>query len=70
MDERAAAYVTDILAGRLGATKGDVRVAIKTGTSYGYRDAWAMGYDGRYVVEGGGRGVFVTEYWTMVSAPK
>ncbi len=50
MDERAAAYVTDILAGRLGATKGDVRVAIKTGTSYGYRDAWAMGYDGRYVV--------------------
>ena len=50
MDERAAAYVTDILAGRLGATKGDVRVAIKTGTSYGYRDAWAIGYDGRYVV--------------------
>ena len=50
MDERAAAYVTDILAGQLGAAKGDVRVAIKTGTSYGYRDAWAMGYDGRYVV--------------------
>ncbi|MBS1181731.1 MAG: pbpF 1 [Proteobacteria bacterium] len=50
MDERAAAYVTDILAGPLGAAKGDVRVAIKTGTSYGYRDAWAMGYDGRYVV--------------------
>lgn len=50
MDERAAAYVTDILAGQLGAAKGDVRVAIKTGTSYGYRDAWAMGYDGRFVV--------------------
>jgi penicillin-binding protein 1C len=50
MDERASAYVTDILAGRLGAARGDVRVAIKTGTSYGYRDAWAMGYDGRYVV--------------------
>ncbi|WP_288199528.1 penicillin-binding transpeptidase domain-containing protein, partial [uncultured Pleomorphomonas sp.] len=50
MDERAAAYVTDILAGPLGAARGDVRVAIKTGTSYGYRDAWAMGYDGRYVV--------------------
>jgi len=50
MDERAAAYVTDILAGQLGAAKGDVRVAIKTGTSYGYRDAWAMGFDGRYVI--------------------
>lgn len=50
MDERAAAYVTDVLAGSLGAAKGDVRVAIKTGTSYGYRDAWAMGYDGRYVI--------------------
>lgn len=50
LDERAAAYVTDILGGQLGAAKGDVRVAIKTGTSYGYRDAWAMGYDGRYVV--------------------
>ena len=26
------------------------RVAFKTGTSYGYRDAWAMGWDGRFVV--------------------
>ncbi|WP_026783023.1 penicillin-binding protein 1C [Pleomorphomonas koreensis] len=50
MDERAAAYVTGILAGPLAAVRGDVRVAVKTGTSYGYRDAWAMGYDGRYVV--------------------
>jgi penicillin-binding protein 1C len=25
-------------------------VAYKTGTSYGYRDAWAVGYDGRHVV--------------------
>ncbi|WP_237155570.1 penicillin-binding protein 1C [Oryzibacter oryziterrae] len=50
MDERAVGYVTDILAGQLGAAKGDTRVAIKTGTSYGYRDAWAMGYDGRYAV--------------------
>ncbi|MDU8910747.1 penicillin-binding protein 1C [Aestuariicoccus sp. MJ-SS9] len=25
------------------------RVAYKTGTSYGHRDAWAIGYDGRYV---------------------
>lgn len=26
------------------------RVAYKTGTSYGHRDAWAVGYDGQYVV--------------------
>lgn len=25
-------------------------VAYKTGTSYGYRDAWAVGYDGRHVI--------------------
>nr|WP_231592663.1 penicillin-binding protein 1C [Pelagovum pacificum] len=25
-------------------------IAYKTGTSYGYRDAWAMGYDGRHVI--------------------
>lgn len=25
-------------------------IAYKTGTSYGYRDAWAVGFDGRYVV--------------------
>lgn len=49
-DEKAAAYVTDILAGTPGVTKGDDRVAVKTGTSYGYRDAWAMGYDGRLVI--------------------
>ncbi|WP_075214556.1 penicillin-binding protein 1C [Mongoliimonas terrestris] len=50
LDPRAAAYVTDILAGTPGAARGDARVALKTGTSYGYRDAWAMGYDGRIVV--------------------
>ncbi len=26
------------------------RIAFKTGTSYGYRDAWALGFDGRHVV--------------------
>lgn len=26
------------------------RIAYKTGTSYGHRDTWAVGYDGRYVV--------------------
>jgi penicillin-binding protein 1C len=48
--ERAAAQVTDILAGTPGAAAGEARIALKTGTSYGYRDAWAMGYDGRIVV--------------------
>jgi penicillin-binding protein 1C len=47
----AAWYVTDILKDApppLNAKAG--RFAYKTGTSYGYRDAWAVGYDGRYVV--------------------
>lgn len=26
------------------------RIAFKTGTSYGYRDAWAIGFDGRYTI--------------------
>ena len=26
------------------------RFAYKTGTSYGYRDAWAVGYDGQYII--------------------
>lgn len=44
-------YVTDILKDApppLNAKSG--RLAYKTGTSYGYRDAWAAGYDGRYTV--------------------
>ncbi|WP_093991444.1 penicillin-binding protein 1C [Flavimaricola marinus] len=28
----------------------DTEIAFKTGTSYGHRDAWAMGFDGRHVV--------------------
>lgn len=27
-----------------------LRIAYKTGTSYGYRDAWAVGFDGRHVL--------------------
>ncbi|SON56308.1 Penicillin-binding protein F [Hartmannibacter diazotrophicus] len=50
MGRRSAAYITDILAGGPTITKTDSRVAIKTGTSYGYRDAWALGYDGRHVI--------------------
>ncbi|MGV8839797.1 MAG: penicillin-binding protein 1C [Bauldia sp.] len=51
LDPAAAWYVTDILAGVLPPSNGSAgRVAYKTGTSYGYRDAWAIGFDGRYVV--------------------
>ena len=32
------------------ATRERRRIAYKTGTSYGYRDAWAIGYDARYTV--------------------
>ena len=51
MSPLAAWYVTDILKDApppLNAKAG--RLAYKTGTSYGYRDAWAVGYDGRHVV--------------------
>ena len=48
----AAWYVNDILAGAPpppGMTPAEVRhgrlLSFKTGTSYGYRDAWAVGYD-------------------------
>lgn len=47
----ASWYVTDILKDApppLNAKAG--RFAYKTGTSYGYRDAWAVGYDGKYVI--------------------
>ncbi len=40
------------LAGRAptGLATGAPRIAFKTGTSYGYRDAWAAGYGARYAV--------------------
>ena len=43
--------VADILSG-VSAPRGAPRIAIayKTGTSYGYRDAWAIGFDGRHVL--------------------
>lgn len=49
--EVAAWQVGDILAG-LPPPPGAPgnRLAYKTGTSYGYRDAWAVGFDGRHVV--------------------
>ena len=47
----AAWYVTDILRGTPPpAVAASGRIAFKTGTSYGYRDAWAIGYDGRTVI--------------------
>ncbi|WP_380055289.1 penicillin-binding protein 1C [Falsihalocynthiibacter sp. SS001] len=50
LSEKSAWYVGDILSDvppPLNAPAG--RLAYKTGTSYGHRDAWAIGYDGRYV---------------------
>jgi penicillin-binding protein 1C len=47
----AAWYVTDILKDVPPPVNGSPgRVAYKTGTSYGYRDAWAIGFDGAHVV--------------------
>jgi penicillin-binding protein 1C len=51
VDPVAAWYVFDILRGTappdhaLGG-----QIAFKTGTSYGYRDAWAVGYDQRHTI--------------------
>jgi penicillin-binding protein 1C len=51
LDPVAAWYVGKILIGApppLNAPHG--RLAFKTGTSYGYRDAWSVGYDGRMTI--------------------
>jgi penicillin-binding protein 1C len=51
LDPVAAWYVGDILIGAPppeNAPHG--RIAFKTGTSYGYRDAWAVGFDGRITI--------------------
>lgn len=51
LDRGAAWYVADILADVPPPLNGSPgRIAYKTGTSYGYRDAWAIGFDGRHVV--------------------
>ncbi|NTJ44301.1 penicillin-binding protein 1C [Agrobacterium larrymoorei] len=43
--------VRDILSGVLPPLGMKQRgIAYKTGTSYGYRDAWSVGFDGRYVI--------------------
>jgi penicillin-binding protein 1C len=51
LNASAAWYVADILAGTPPPVTGSPgRIAYKTGTSYGYRDAWAIGFDGQYVI--------------------
>ncbi|TCO69585.1 penicillin-binding protein 1C [Rhodovulum euryhalinum] len=47
----AAWQVADILRGvPAPPTAPQRRIAFKTGTSYGYRDAWAVGFDGAHVI--------------------
>ena len=51
LDDQAAWQISDILAGVRPPEGALARgIAYKTGTSYGYRDAWSIGYDGRYVL--------------------
>lgn len=51
LDAAAAWYVADILSDVPPPLNGSPgRIAYKTGTSYGYRDAWAIGFDGRTVI--------------------
>lgn len=48
---RASAWHVGHILGGLAPPAGAAkeRLAYKTGTSYGHRDAWAVGFDGRYV---------------------
>lgn len=51
LSARAVYYLTDIL--RDAPPPPNARagqIAFKTGTSYGYRDAWAVGFDGRHTI--------------------
>ncbi|PWJ11769.1 penicillin-binding protein 1C [Jannaschia seohaensis] len=51
MRREAAWMVGDILAGLAPPAGAPAdRIAYKTGTSYGHRDAWAIGFDGRHVI--------------------
>ncbi|MBI1619056.1 penicillin-binding protein 1C [Aquamicrobium zhengzhouense] len=51
LDHRANWQIADILSG-IQPPEGATRLGIgyKTGTSYGYRDAWSVGFDGRRVI--------------------
>ncbi|MCB1877343.1 MAG: penicillin-binding protein 1C [Chromatiales bacterium] len=53
LGEAAAWYVRDILEGTPepdGNSRDGRRFAFKTGTSYGFRDAWAIGFDSDYTI--------------------
>ncbi len=51
LDARAAWSVAAIIAGAPAPTHALAGgIAFKTGTSYGYRDAWAIGFDGRHAI--------------------
>src|SRR5260370_30238146 len=51
MDQVAAWQVGNVLMGTPPPENGvHNRVAFKTGTSYGYRDAWSVGFDGRMTI--------------------
>ena len=51
LEAGAAWQVVNILAGVPAPEAASAAgLAFKTGTSYGYRDAWALGFDGRHVI--------------------
>ena len=51
MDQVAAWQVGNVLIGTPPPENGvHNRIAFKTGTSYGYRDAWSVGFDGRITI--------------------
>jgi penicillin-binding protein 1C len=51
MSPVAAWYVSNVLLGSPPPENGTPgRIAFKTGTSYGYRDAWSVGFDGKHTV--------------------
>ncbi len=51
LERQAIWSVTNVLSDVLPPTGNrKIGIAYKTGTSYGYRDAWSVGYDGRYVI--------------------
>ncbi|SRR5690554_2732529 len=51
LDAGASWLVAEVLLGTPPPPgRGREAIAYKTGTSYGYRDAWAIGFDGRHVI--------------------
>jgi len=51
MDPTAAWHIGNVLMGTPPPENGvHNRIAFKTGTSYGYRDAWSVGFDGRTTI--------------------